>query len=137
MFFLGLPAQAQDTPLDDDAPQQLMTVLRDGFTEQNAEQALSVFDHERMPNYAAFSNQIRALFSIYNNFRVFYRITDVAVADCPGTECGEATVQFSLEGDRITGQPPGLSREAQLHIRFMRAKNGWKIVELSPRELFR
>jgi hypothetical protein len=139
--FFALRLQAQDAGgtalFDNDVPQKLMSVMRDGFTEQNPDQALAVFDGERMPNYALFANQVRALFSIYNNFRVFYRITDVAAADCPGAECGDATVQFSLEADRATGQPPNLSREAQLNIRFMREKKDWKIIELAPRELFR
>lgn len=140
LIFISASGDAQDARVehfDEAVAQKLLSTLRDGFVGQNATEALSVFDAERMPNYSSFAAQVRALFGLHTNFRIYYKVLDVNAAECKDTECGDATVQFSMEADDVTGQPPGLARETQLQVRFMRTSSGWKIVDLTPREFFR
>jgi hypothetical protein len=45
-------------------------------------------------------------------------------------------VDFELEGQPLEEGAPPLRRNAQLRFEFVHGRNGWTIVEVTPREFF-
>ncbi len=132
---LAAHAQTSDTPQDGDATaERALRTLNDGLTSHNPLQFLSAFDHDRMPDYSNFADQVRMFFSTYDNFRVHYQILEVRVTS---DNSASVTANLELEGESATGDGPGVGRNGQIHLTIASGKAGWKITDLQPREFFR
>lgn len=137
-------AQQQPTsqpvePFSEAVAQRLMVLVRDGLVSQDADMMLSAFGGMR--DYREFADAVRTFFSLHENFRVYYRIIEVAPVDCAESghnrkvECGRAVVEMQLQADDAHNTVPGLTRNGQLHISFVQLKEGWRISDID-REFF-
>jgi hypothetical protein len=117
--------------------EQLMHQVRDGLVARNPDKILAAFDPDNTPDYGLFSEQLRAFFEKWDNIRVYYQILQTAETKCDSAACGIATVQLQMEADDVQSQLPAMRRSAQLQLTFQRGDKGWKIVNLTPRDLFR
>ncbi len=126
----------KDEPFSTDVAERLMRQVRDGLVAQNPDMLLGAFDRDNMRNYEAFAGQVTAFFATWENIRVLYKITQADPSTC-ATECGTATVQFDMEAENVQSDLPPMRRGAQLRVAFQRGSKGWKIVNLTPRDLFR
>jgi len=110
---------------------KLMDQLLQGLQTHNQAQFLSVFDPEFMTNYSQFADQISVLFTQYESFVGRYHVRQMG--DNPDRPL--VLVQFDLQGDPgLTGAP--LRKSSQVRFEFARGKNGWRIVNLTPRGFF-
>lgn len=116
--------------------ERLMLQVRDGLVSQNPDEVLAAFDPDSTPNYNTLAGQVTSFFATWESIRVHYSITQVNAVPC-ATACGAGTVQFQMEADNVDSGLPPMRRGAQLRIRFQLGSKGWKIVNLTPRDLFR
>ena len=110
---------------------KLMDQLLQGLQTQNPTQFLSAFDPEFMTNYGQFANQISVLFTQYEGFVGRYHVRQMG--DNP--ESPLVLVQFDLQADSTSPGAP-LRKSSQVRFEFARGKNGWRIVNLTPRGFF-
>jgi len=111
---------------------RLLDQIRDGLEGQNSDRVLGVFDAEKMANYPAFRDQIRALFQAYESFRTSCQIAQ----SWPEGEKGLVIVNFQLEAVSRGESAPAERRSAQIRIEMERGRKGWRIVALEPRGFF-
>ncbi len=143
MAVLLLPAvlRAKEKPVNKEVPfseaiaEQLMRQVRDGLVAGDADAALAAFDRDNMVGYREFAAQLQEFLRTWENVRVYYQIVQSAEKDC-ATACGTATVQFEMEANNVQTQLPATRRAAQLEVVFQRTEKGWKIVNLTPRDIF-
>lgn len=125
------PAPPQSTAFTPETAVKLMDQLLQGLQTHNQTQFLSVFDPEFMTNYGQFADQISVLFTQYESFVGRYHVRQMG--DNPDRPL--VMVQFDLQGDPgLAGAP--LRKSAQVRFEFARSKNGWRIVNLTPRGFF-
>ncbi len=125
------PAAPATTAFTPEVAVKLMDQLLQGLQTQNPNQFLAAFDPEFMTNYGEFANQIIVLFTQYESFVGRYHVRQMG--NDPDRPL--VLVQFDLQGDPgITGAP--LRKSAQVRFEFARGKNGWRIVNLTPRGFF-
>jgi len=110
---------------------KLMDQLLQGLQTQNPTQFLSAFDPEFMTNYGQFANQISVLFTQYESFVGRYHVRQMG--DNPDSPL--VLVQFDLQADSVSPGAP-LRKSSQVRFEFARGKNGWRIVNLTPRGFF-
>lgn len=141
LFAFTLMAVAKDAPSDKAEPfsdavaERLMSQARNGLIAGNANTMLAAFDRDNMSGYGDFASQLRAFFTTWENVRVHYQILRTAATSC-ATACGTATVQFEMEADNVQSELPGIRRGAQLELTFQRTDKGWRILNLTPRDIF-
>jgi hypothetical protein len=135
-FSISPAAQPQHTPgppeFTSEAAAAPLDQIREGLDSHDAGLLLSAFDAANMPDYGGFRDQVRALFTTYESFRSFYRITESRAADGGGVVLAE----FELEAVPAGGGISNLRRQAQIRFDLRPGKDGWKIVDLSPRGFF-
>jgi hypothetical protein len=124
-------------PFSGAVAEQLMRQVRDGLVASNPDKILGAFDPDNTPSYSDFADQLRAFFDKWENIRVHYQILQTGETKCATAECGESTAQFEMEAEDVQSQLPAMRRGAQLQLTFQRGDKGWKIVNLTPRDLFR
>ena len=125
------PAAPSTTAFTPEVAVKLMDQLLQGLQSHNPTQFLSVFDPEFMTNYGQFADQISVLFTQYESFVGRYHVRQMG--DNPDRPL--VLVQFDLQGDPgISGAP--LRKSSQVRFEFARGKNGWRIVNLTPRGFF-
>jgi len=125
------PVTAAPTAFSPEIAVKLMDQLLQGLQTQNPNQFLAAFDPEFMTNYGEFANQIIVLFTQYESFVGRYHVRQMG----NNPDRPLVLVQFDLQGDPgITGAP--LRKSAQVRFEFARGKNGWRIVNLTPRGFF-
>ena len=135
-----LPLRAQpkgQAEFSDAVAESLLRQFSRGLIAGNADTVLATFDADRTSGYGAFADQLRSFLNKWDNIRVHYQIAQVEKAGCGNETCGNAQVQFEMEAEDVQSQLPPMRRNAQLQLQFKRGDKGWKIVSLSPRELFR
>jgi hypothetical protein len=110
--------------------QKPLSMVADGLVGHDPEKFLSAFDAERMGNYRAFAQQVRTFFSLYENFRVHYRILSVNQSECVQKCVGNASVEFAVEGDDAQRQMPGVTRDGEMRVSFQSGGDGWRITEI-------
>jgi hypothetical protein len=116
--------------------EKLLSTVNDGLVGHSPERFLSAFDAGKMADYAAFAEQAQNFFSLYENFRVHYRILSVSESKCAQGVKGNAMVEFELQGDDANNQVPGISRNGEMQVTFQPGKKGWMITDIN-REFFR
>ena len=135
---LSLQSQPQSQPppaandFSEAVATRLLDKLRTGLESGSLEDMLDAFDREKMPNYNAFRDQLRSFLSKYQEVRVRYHITQTWTEDGRGI----AVVDFELQATPQGGEVQPVHNEAQLRFEMARGQQGWKIVDLSPREFF-
>jgi hypothetical protein len=125
------PAAPRTTAFTPEVAVKLMDQLLQGLESHNQTQFLSVFDSEFMTNYGQFSDQISVLFTQYESFVGRYHVRQMG--DNPDRPL--VLVQFDLQADSVSPGAP-LRKSSQVRFEFARGKNGWRIVNLTPRGFF-
>ncbi len=111
---------------------RILDNLQAALQSYNRKKFLAEFAADRMPNFAAFRNQVNGLFSRYDSFTASYKLMQAAMEGNNGVVLAE----FGLDGTSDSDGAPDLRRHTEL--RLLLAWNGkeWKIVDLSPRAMF-
>lgn len=118
-------------PFTTDTAVRLLNQLVSSLETHNQAQFLSAFDSEFMAKYGQFSDQTEVFFTQYDNF-----VARFQVLESGGNENQPLVlVQFSIEAHPVTFGA-NLSKSAQVRFEFVRGKNGWKIVNVTPRGFF-
>jgi hypothetical protein len=125
------PAAPPTTAFTPEVAVKLMDQLLQGLQTQNPTQFLSAFDPEFMTNYGQFADQIGVLFNQYESFVGRYHVRQTG--DNPDRPL--VLVQFDLQADSTSPGAP-LRKSSQVRFEFARGKNGWRIVNLTPRGFF-
>lgn len=92
---------------------------------------LAAFDRDQLPSYLAFEDQVHAWFNQYDSFRSYFRILQTSTEDGHGI----ALVEWQIESSRNSAGPPQ-RRDTQVRFELAAGKNGWQIVDFSPRNFF-
>jgi len=138
---LARPSQGQQPPQrqQEKTPQltepdalHVMQNLGDGLESHNERAFLAVFDPQTMSDYPLLRDQVHGFFQEYESFQVSYQLQQVAMEGVNGV----ALFDFTLDARPAGGELPDVRSTVQL--RLVLAWNGkeWKIVGLSPREVF-
>ena len=125
------PAAPPTTAFTPEIAVKLMDQLLQGLQTHNETQFLSAFDPEFMTNYGQFADQISVLFTQYESFVGRYHVRQMG--DNPDRPL--VLVQFDLQADSASPGAP-LRKSSQVRFEFARGKDGWKIVNLTPRGFF-
>jgi hypothetical protein len=135
----GKVAKARRLPLtppatkvfSEDVAAQVLGLIRDGLQNHSANRMLVAFDADKLSNYLTFEDQIHAYFNQYDSFRSYFRILQTS------TEGGLGVVlaEWQIESSRNSAGPPQ-RRDAQVRFELAPGKNGWQIVNFSPRNFF-
>ena len=120
-------------PASPDPSSDIRAVLQHvatGLSEGNPADALKEFDPS-YPNYDKLRDDFEGL-------TAGYQLTnEVSVIDEQDTpDQINAVVEWTLTLGNLTNPGVQDSRNQQIHVRFVRRKNHWKIVEFSPIDLF-
>jgi hypothetical protein len=139
------PAEAQDdktapsksgaaTPAFSEADAvRILGELRQGVESDNPRRFLKPFDAKKMPGFAAFRDQISEFFETYAPIRINYHVTQVTTDG----DFGAAVVEITLDGPARQGGTANLRRTVPSRAVFGWDGKTWKIVDWSPREMFR
>ena len=139
------PAEAQDdktatsknttpTPAFSEADAiRVLGELRQGIESDNPRRFLKPFDAKKMPGFAAFRDQISEFFETYGPIRINYHVTQVTTDG----DFGAAAVEITLDGPARQGGTANLRRTMPSRAVFGWDGKTWKIVDWSPREMFR
>ena len=109
----------------------LLSRIGDGFVRRNPKLLLSAFDAQHFPGYPLFSERIRARLGQSYTFRAYYRIVNSSAQDTRAT----TTVELQIEQGSTTPGAPPTRNTGQATFTFERGAAGWRIVEVSPRDL--
>jgi len=130
--FCAAVMQAQQ-PDDGSAMLQAVEQMRAGLEQHNVQIMLSAFDERTMQNYAQFREQLRAYFQQNESFRARTRVLGTETSG----ESASSLVEIEVEAQPAGGNGPVTRKSGQLRVDLVRAGNGWKIRELTPRSFFR
>jgi hypothetical protein len=130
VFCTGM-MQAQQ-PDDGSAMLQAIEQMRSGLEQHNVQIMLAAFDERTMPNYAQFREQLRAYFQQNESFRARTRVLGTETSG----ESASSLVEIEVEAQPAGGNGPVTRKSGQLRVELIRAGNGWRIRELTPRSFF-
>ena len=110
---------------------RLLAEVQQALESNNQRRFLKLFDSRRMPNYAAFQDQVAEFFEKYEAFRVRYHITQTS------TEGGSGVVlaDLELEATPAGAYVPNVRNTAQLRLVTAWDGKAWKIVDWAPRSV--
>lgn len=114
-----------------DVAVQVLGLIRDGLHNHSPGRMLAAFDREKLPAYLAFEDQVHAYFNQYDTFRSYFRILQTSTEGNHGVVLAE----WQIESSRDSAQPPQ-RRDTQVRFELAPGKNGWQIVDFSPRNFF-
>jgi hypothetical protein len=111
---------------------RILNEMRTALEANRRNHLLRLFDARRMPNYAEFRDEVIAFFEKYDSFQVQYQMKQVRMDG----EFGAVLADFVLEAAPPNAGSPNVRRSVP--VRLITAWDGkqWKIVDLSPRNLF-
>lgn len=121
----------QSEQFSDAVASALLSRIQAGFTRRNAKVVLSAFDPQHFPGFALFADRVRARLGQSYGFRAYFRILDRTVQDPRPT----ATVELQIEQSSTTPGVPPVRNTGQARFTFERGPAGWRIVDVSPRDL--
>ena len=139
------PAEAQDeksapsksaaaTPAFSEADAaRILGDLRQGMESDNPRRFLKLFDARKMPGFAAFRDQISEFFETFGPIRMNYHVIQVTTEG----DFGAAVVEVMLDGPARQGGSSNLRRTSPARAIFGWDGKTWKVVDWSPREMFR
>jgi hypothetical protein len=144
-ILVPLPAYAQDakttppksattSPTFSEADAvRVLSDLRQALESGNPRRFLKLFDARKMPGFAAFRDQITEFFEKYSPIRMNYRVTQVTTEG----DFGSAAVEIALEGSANQSGASNLRTTVPIRAIFGWDGRTWRIVDWSPREMFR
>jgi hypothetical protein len=128
------PSKSAPTPAFSEADAvRVLSDLRQGIESDNPRRFLKSFDAKKMPGFAAFRDQISELFETYGSIRMNYHLIQVTTDG----DFGAAVVEITLDGLARQGGTSNLRRIVPARVVFAEDGKTWKIVDWSPREMFR
>lgn len=111
---------------------RLLSNLRQAIENSRQDRLLKMFDAARVPNYEEFREQVSGFFQKYEAFQVRYHLTQ---ASTEGNK-GVLLADFAIEATPTGGGVASVRKDATLRLVVESKGKDWKIVDLSPRELF-
>ncbi len=124
------PEKAIATEFSEDVAKQGLSQIREGLQGHNPRQVLAVFDKEKMNGYFAFEDRMYSYVNRYDAFSAFFRILQSSSEN----ERGIVLAEWQVEATPASGPP--VRREGQVKFEFAAGKDGWKIVDFTPRDFF-
>jgi hypothetical protein len=118
------------TEFSEEIAKRVLGQIRDGLEGHNPQRMLTAFDPDRMDGYLGMEDRVYAYFDRYENFRVFFRILQSST----DSDRGMALAEWQIEAIPRSGLPR--RREGQVRFEFAGGKNGWRIVDFTPRDFF-
>lgn len=112
---------------------RVLSDLRQAIESDNRGRFLKPFDAKKMPGFAAFRDQIAVFFETYGPIRMNYHVTQATT----GGDFGAAVVEIMLDGPARQGATANLRKTVSTRVVFGWDGKAWKIVDWSPREMFR
>lgn len=116
----------------DEVVRDVLETLQQGFENHNATQAMSVFDADRMENYAQVRDDIRAFFNRYAVVHFRYKVLQVT----PETDGGWATAEIDMDATPTDETLMPVRRSTQMRFQLRSTPKGWKIVSFAPSDFF-
>jgi hypothetical protein len=126
-----LPTPPSSKDFSEDVAAQVLNLIRDGLQNHSPARMLVAFDRDQLPNYLAFEDQLHAYFNRYDSFRSYFRILQTSTEDGHGVVLAE----WQIEASTDFGGPPQ-RRDTQVRFELAAGKNGWQIIDFSPRNFF-
>ena len=123
------PQKAIPTEFSEDVAKQVLTQIRLGLQGHNPRQMLGAFD-KQMNGYYALEDRLYSYFNQYDSFSAYFRILQSSTDKDRGT----ALAEWQIEAVPASGPP--VRREGQVKFEFAAEKDGWKIVDFTPRDFF-
>ncbi len=124
------PDTAIPTQFSEEVAKQVLSQIRQGLQGHNPRQMLAAFDKENMDGYYVLEDRLYSYFNRYDGFSAFFRI----LQSSKDKDRGVALAEWQIEATPASGPP--VRREGQVKFEFAVGKNGWKIVDLTPRDFF-
>lgn len=119
------------TAFSESVASAVMRRLADALEGQNRKLMLSLFDAEKMNDYAGFEGQIAAFFDHYVSLRVHLRILQTT------TEGDKGIILTDIEMESLpSGDAMPVRQHDQIRLELQRGAKGWRIVEIKPRDFF-
>jgi hypothetical protein len=112
---------------------RVLSDLRQAAESDNRGRFLKPFDAKKMPGFAAFRDQIAEFFETYGPIRMNYHVTQATTDG----DFGAAVVEVTLDGPARQGATANLRKTVSTRLVFGWDGKAWKIVDWSPREMFR
>ena len=112
---------------------RVLSDLRQGMESDNPRRFLKPFDARKMPGFAAFRDQIAEFFETYGPIRMNYHVTQVT----NDGDFGAAVVEIMLDGVARQGAASNIRKTVSTRVVFGWDGKTWKVVDWSPREMFR
>ena len=112
---------------------RVLSDLRQAMESDNPGRFLKPFDAKKMPGFAAFRDQIAEFFETYGPIRMNYHVTQVT----NDGDFGAAVVEVMLDGLARQGGTSNIRKTVSTRVVFGWDSKAWKIVDWSPREMFR
>jgi len=113
------------------AAASLLAEVQQALEGNNQRRFLRLFDSRRMPNYAAFQDQMAEFFEKYEAFRVRYHITQTSTEDGSGVVLADLELEATPAGAYV----PNVRKTAQLRLVTAWDGKAWKIVDWAPRSV--
>ncbi|PYX93721.1 MAG: hypothetical protein DMG71_14400 [Acidobacteria bacterium] len=110
---------------------RLLAEVQQALEGNNQRRFLRLFDSRRMPNYAAFQDQMAEFFEKYEAFRVRYHITQTSTEDGSGVVLADLELEATPAGAYV----PNVRKTAQLRLVTAWDGKAWKIVDWAPRSV--
>jgi hypothetical protein len=111
----------------EDVAAQVLRIIRDGLQNHSANLVLAAFDHERLPNFLTFEDEIHSYFNQNDSIRCYFRILQTSTEG----DRGIVLAEWQIESTRPGGLPQ--RRDSQVRFELAAGKNGWQIVGFAPR----
>jgi len=124
------PEKAIPTEFSEDVAKQVLSQIRQALQGHNPRQMLATFDKDNMDGYYALEDRLYAYFNQYEGFSAYFRILESSTEK----DRGVALTEWQIEAMPASGPP--VRREGQVKFEFAVEKDGWKIVDFTPRDFF-
>jgi hypothetical protein len=125
------PAALMAENYSEEVATALLSRIADGLIRRNPKVLLSAFDAQHFSDYGTFADRVRARMSQHDSFRVHYRIVNTTIEGAGGAVAVELQIEESFALNAI----PPTRTTGQARFTFERGANGWRIVEVAPRDL--
>jgi hypothetical protein len=106
--------------------------MRQALESDNRGRLLKLFDARRMPGFAAFRDELTSFLETYDTIRMSYHVTQVTVDG----EFGAVVADVTVEG-APSNQAANFHKGARVRLVCAWEGKSWKVVDFSPRDLFR
>ena len=110
---------------------RLLTEVQEALEGDSQRGFLKLFDGRRMPNYAAFQDQVAEFFEKYEAFRFRYHVTQASSEHAVGIALADVEVELTPAGANV----PNVRKAAQLRLVTAWDGKAWKILDWSPRSI--